>query len=199
MRVLIRMLSVVLLLLSSISAKELELDSEMPLADVKMMDVSGEKLSLKDVSGPKGTVVIFSCNTCPWVDAWEDRYVQLASTFVPKGVGFIAVNSNETYRKKGDGYTDMQARAKEKKYNFYYVLDEESQLARAFGATRTPHVFIFNAEGKLIYHGAIDDNAKNPSKVEDAYVANALDASLAGKDVAVASTKSLGCTIKFKD
>lgn len=190
----------ILLLFTAVSfAAELKLGSAIPLADVKMQDISGEKMSLNDIALENGLVVIFSCNTCPWVDLWEDRYVELAAVYQKKSVGFVAINSNEAYRSKGDGFDDMQVRAKEKGYNFYYTLDENAQLARAFGATRTPHVFVFSADGKLIYRGAIDDNAKNPKKVEEAYLATALDASLAGEAIEVASTKALGCSIKFAD
>lgn len=190
----------ILLLFAAVSfAAELELGSAIPLADVKMQDISGEKMSLNDIALENGLVVIFSCNTCPWVHLWEDRYVELAAVYQKKGLGFVAINSNEAYRGKGDGFDDMQVRAKEKGYNFYYTLDENAQLARAFGATRTPHVFVFNADGKLIYRGAIDDNAKNPEMVEEAYLATALNASLAGEAIEVASTKALGCTIKFED
>lgn len=197
MRLPMRILPAVLLLVSSLFGKELALGAGIPLADLKMLDVSGDTVSLGAVAGPNGLVVIFSCNTCPWVFAWEDRYVKLAGAYQPKGFGFVAVNPNAAYREKGDSYADMQARAKEKGYNFYYALDKDSKLARAFGATHTPHVFVFNAEGKLVYRGAIDDDAKNPDKVEEAYLADALDACLAGKPVKTTSSKALGCSIKF--
>ncbi|MFB0515755.1 MAG: thioredoxin family protein [Candidatus Neomarinimicrobiota bacterium] len=199
MRLPLKVLPVVLLLVSGIFGKELALGSGIPLADSTMLDVSGKRLSLSDIAGPEGLVVIFSCNTCPWVHAWEGRYVQLAGTYVPKGFGFVAVNSNKAYRNKGDGYADMQARAKDKGYNFYYTLDKDSRLAIAFGATHTPHVFLFDADGKLVYRGAIDDNSKHPEQVEEAYLADALDACLADKPVKKATTKALGCTIKFQD
>ncbi len=199
MRLFIRTLPAVFLLVSCVFGKELALGSSIPLADLKLQDVSEKEVSLSDARGDSGLVVIFSCNTCPWVTAWEDRYVKLATAYQPKGVGFVAVNSNEAYREKRDGYVDMQAQAKEKGYNFYYALDQDSRLARAFGATRTPHVFLFDSRGKLVYRGAIDDNSRRPAKVEEAYLADALDASLAGEPVKTASTKALGCTIKFPD
>jgi thiol-disulfide isomerase/thioredoxin len=199
MKSLVKQIPIALILLSVVFGKELELGSSIPLADLKMREVSGKELSLGEVAGSKGLVVIFSCNTCPYVVAWEDRYVELANTYQPKDVGFIAVNSNEAYRKKGDSYKDMQARAKKLGYTFYYALDEDSELAQAFGATRTPHIFVFDADKKLVYRGAIDDNANQPEKVEETYLADALDASLAGEPVKLASTKALGCTIKFED
>ena len=199
MRLFIRTLPAVFLLVSCVFGKELALGSSIPLADLKLQDVSEKEVSLSDARGDSGLVVIFSCNTCPWVTAWEDRYVKLATAYQPKGVGFVAVNSNEAYREKRDGYVDMQAQAKEKGYNFYYALDQDSRLARAFGATRTPHVFLFDSRGKLVYRGAIDDNAKRPAKVEEAYLADALDSILADRPIKTASTKALGCTIKFPD
>lgn len=197
MRLPMRILPAVLLLVSSLFGEELALGAGIPLADLKMLDVSGDTVSLDAAVGPNGLVVIFSCNTCPWVIAWEGRYVELAGAYKPKGFGFVAVNPNEAYREKGDSYADMQAHAKEKGYNFYYTLDKESKLALAFGATHTPHVFLFDSDGKLVYRGAIDDNAKEPDKVEETYLADALDAILAGKPVKTTSSKALGCTIKF--
>lgn len=199
MRLSIYALPAVLLLVSSAFCKELPLDSNIPLADLKLLDVSGKEVSLSDARGDSGLVVIFSCNTCPWVIAWEGRYVTLTSAYQPKGIHFVAVNSNEAYRNKGDSYADMQAHAKEKGYNFYYTLDKDSKLARAFGATRTPHIFLFDSKGKLVYRGAIDDNAKRPNKVKEAYLADALDAMLTGKSIETASTKAIGCSIKFTD
>ena len=192
-----RLLTTLAILLAVGRAEELSLGSSIPMPELKMPDVSGKAMSFQDVMGSEGMVVIFSCNTCPWVHRWEGRYVELASAFTPRGVGFVAVNSNEAFRTQGDSFADMQARAKAKGYNFYYTLDEASRLAREFGATRTPHVFVFNAEGQLVYRGAVDDNAHEPDKVDEAYLADALDALLAGEPIKKAATKALGCTIKF--
>ncbi len=180
-----------------VSAEELTLGSAIPLADQKMPEISGNHISLNDVAGKEGLLVIFSCNTCPWVIAWQDRYVTLASEYQPKGIGIVAVNSNEAYREKGDNLEDMQVHAKDNDYNFFYTLDENSELAKAFGATRTPHIFLFDKTGKLVYRGAIDDNARKPEKVEQTYLADALDAMLAGEVIAEPATKALGCSIKF--
>ncbi len=176
--------------------KELEIGARAPLVDLKMRDVSGKMLSLKDVAGENGLLVIFSCNTCPWVAAWEDRYLIVAQKAKELGIGMIAVNPNEAYRDRGDGFEDMQRRAKEKGYTFPYVLDEGSKLADAFGATRTPHVFLFNKDLVLVYRGAIDDNARNPEAVKHHYLLDAMEALAAGKPIPVATTRSIGCTIK---
>ncbi|MFQ6616507.1 MAG: thioredoxin family protein [Fidelibacterota bacterium] len=182
---------------SLILGAELDLGSDIPMGDVEMMDVSGERVSLQEAMGPNGLLVIFSCNTCPWVKAWEDRYLSIADAYLPKGIGMIAINSNEAFRRRGDSLKDMKGQAEEMGYDFYYTLDRDSRLARAFGATRTPHVFLFNPQGELVYRGAIDDNARNANKVKQPYLSNAIDQMLSGKPVSVTSTKALGCTIKF--
>ena len=192
-------LSMVMVTVAVLSAEELALKAEIPLADLELLDVSGEKTTLAGVKGDEGLVVIFSCNTCPWVRAWEGRYVELAATYQDRGIGFIALNSNSASRDRGENYADMQQYAKDKGYNFSYAVDEGSRLATAFGATRTPHVFIFNGEGRLVYRGAIDDNARNPDKVEQAYAALACEALLGDREPVAASTKALGCAIKYSD
>jgi len=188
-----------LLFCFGIQAKELDLGSVLPLEDVIMMDISGKKVSLGQAKGENGLLVIFSCNTCPWVIKWEDRYVELAKKYQSEGVGMIALNSNETTFESSDSMDKMKKHAKENNYNFYYARDDGSKLAREFGATRTPHVYLFNAENQLVYRGAIDDNAKNQKKVKKPYVADAIDAMLAGNTIKYASTKALGCGIKFKN
>ena len=183
--------------LTILSAKELDLGSILPLGDIKMADISGKDVSLNDAKGKNGLLVIFSCNTCPWVIAWEDRYVELADTYKDKGVGIVAINSNETQFENVDSMEEMQAHAKEQGYNFYYTMDNGSKLASEFGATRTPHIYLFDNKDKLVYRGAIDDNARKPDKVENTYLADAIDNMLAGSAIEPATTKALGCAIKF--
>ena len=183
--------------LTILSAKELDLGSKLPLGDIKMADISGKDISLNDAKGENGLLVIFSCNTCPWVIAWEDRYVELAETYKDKGVGIVAINSNETKFENVDSMEEMQEHAQENGYNFYYTMDKKSNLARAFGATRTPHIYLFDKKDKLVYRGAIDDNARKPDKVENTYLADAIDNMLAGSAIDPAATKALGCAIKF--
>ena len=183
--------------LTILSAKELDLGSILPLGDIKMADISGKDISLNDAKGKNGLLVIFSCNTCPWVIAWEDRYVELADTYKDKGVGIVAINSNETQFENVDSMEEMQAHAKEQGYNFYYTMDNGSKLASEFGATRTPHIYLFDNKDKLVYRGAIDDNARKPDKVENTYLADAIDNMLAGSAIDPTATKALGCAIKF--
>ncbi len=187
-----------ILIFSFLIGGELELGSEIPLADIKMLDISGQELSLNDIKGENGLLVIFSCNTCPWVIRWQDRYVEIANEYKDKGVGIVAINSNEAYRANDDSFEAMKEHALNNGYNFYYTVDKESKLALEFGATRTPHVFLFNGEEKLVFRGAIDDDAKNADNVEDHYLKDALNAMLAGNEIKLASTKALGCSIKFE-
>ena len=186
-----------LMLLTAAVAGELKIGSEMPLAEVKMTDVGGKNVSLKDAMGENGLLVVFSCNTCPWVNAWEDRYISVSKLSQKKGVGMIAINSNEGSRENGDGMDDMQARAKKAKYDFYYTVDEGSKLASAFGASLTPHIYLFNNKGTLVYRGAIDDNARRPKKVEKPWLMDAINAMVAGDKINTTSTKALGCSIKY--
>lgn len=169
-----------------------------PNKTVKMKNVDGRDLSVADVEGKKGTLVIFTCNACPYVKAWEERIVGLGNEYSAKGVGVIAINSNDPGIVPEDGFDTMKDRAKKRSMSFPYVVDEGSAVAKAFGATRTPEAFLFDAEGKLVYHGTVDDNFKEPDKVTKRYLKDALEAVVSGQPVPLAETKALGCGIKFK-
>ena len=174
-------LTYVFLLLGFIYSKELGLESSMPLIDYSLIKTNGEKTTLKKVMGQNGTLIIFSCNTCPWVLKWQDRYVSIAREYKKKGIGVIAVNSNVSRFDGDDSLDKMAIHANKNDYNFAYVQDPGSKLAHAFGATKTPHVYLFNDQNKLVYRGAIDDNARNKSKVDKAFLKNALDQMLEGE------------------
>lgn len=167
-------------------------------ADVKMKSTDGTMVSINEVKGKKGTLVIFTCNHCPFVIAWQDRMVELGNTYKKKGIGVIFINSNDPKVKTGDDSEGMKKMAKEHGYQFPYVVDGTSDVARHFGAKKTPDIFLFNAEGELIYHGAVDDNSRKPKEVQKTYLKDALDALLAGKPVAVKESKAVGCGIKFR-
>ncbi|MCF7803280.1 MAG: thioredoxin family protein [Candidatus Marinimicrobia bacterium] len=177
----------------------LDIGEKAPKTDVEMKNAVGEAVSISDVAGENGTLVIFSCNSCPWVQAWEERIVEMGNSFQDKGVGVILINSNDPEQKPADSFSAMKKRADEKGYDFPYVMDETSDVARAFDATRTPEAFLFNASGELVYHGTIDDNAHNPKEVEEQYLKTALEAVVNGKEVPQKKTKALGCTIKFRE
>ena len=189
----------VLIAVSSLAAQDIQqlpLGSTLPLGDVQMEDVSGRNLTLNGVKGDKGLLVIFSCNTCPWVVKWEDRYPVLQELAEVSDIGMILLNPNEDYRDKGDGMQDMILYADKAGYTLPYVLDKNHRVADAFGASRTPHVYLFDAEDRLVYVGAIDDNANSAEEVEDFYIKDAIEQLSAGQAITRASTKSIGCTIK---
>lgn len=160
--------------------------------------VDGRNHSLTDYVGKKATVVIFSCNHCPYVIAWEDRMVQTQTDYAAKGVQLLAINANDAAKYPADDFEQMKQRAKEKSFNFPYLHDESQAIARAYGAQRTPEVFLFDDKGMLRYHGVIDDNYDDPAAVKNKYLRDALDTVLSGKVPATADTMPVGCTIKWK-
>ena len=184
---------------TSLAAQDIEqlpLGSTLPLGDVSMEDISGRNLTLNGVKGDNGLLVIFSCNTCPWVIKWEDRYPVVQEIAAANDIGMILLNPNEDYRDKGDGMNDMILHAEKAGYDLPYVLDKNHRVADAFGASRTPHVYLFDSEDKLVYVGAIDDNANSAADVEEFYIKDAIEQLSAGQPITTASTKSIGCTIK---
>ena len=178
------------------SIDPLPIGSSLPNPDKKMKSISGKEVSFKDVMDKEGLLVMFSCNTCPVVRAYQSRTIEVCKYAGDKQIGVILVNSNEASRDDGDSYNDMKDYASEQGYKWPYVLDDKSDMANAFGASRTPECFLFNAEGKLVYHGAIDNNQNGPRGVTRKHLMIAMDEMLAGKDVSVKTTRSVGCTIR---
>lgn len=176
---------------------ELQIGLPMPRVDHNLIEISGENITLNDVKGENGTIIIFSCNTCPWVIKWEDRYISIAEKYQKMGIGIIAVNSNISRFEGDDSLGKMAMHASENNYNFTYAQDPKAKLAYAFGATKTPHVYLFDDKNILVYRGAIDDNARDESKVEEPFLINALDQMLAGEQITKSVSKALGCSIKF--
>lgn len=168
------------------------------LPEVKMDDVSGAKISLADVKKENGLLVMFSCNTCPFVLQWEDRFPDLKAWADKNKVGMVVLNSNHTKRDGEDSYEAMKKHAKEKGYNFYYALDDQSLIANSFGGQTTPHAFLFNSKMELVYKGAIDDSYKSAKDVKQPYLKDAIASLSSGKVVAIAETKPVGCSIKRK-
>jgi len=181
---------------------DLKIGDALPASEVKMKDVSGEMRSLKDLMGARGLLVVFSCNTCPFVvgsegsEGWEGRYPELMATGARSGVPVVLINSNEAKRDQGDSFTDMQNHYKEKGYSGSYLLDEAHKVADAFGARTTPHVFLFDKSMKLAYKGAIDDNVASAAQVKERWAFNAIANMAAGQPVDPATTRNLGCSIK---
>ena len=179
------------------SAFALSIGDKAPSTSVKMKNVDGREISIADVAGKEGTLVIFSCNHCPFVKAWQGRIASIGNAAKSKGVGVIVINSNDPASYPEDSYGEMQKRAEQLGFTFPYVVDATSDVARAFGATRTPEAFLFDKDGKLVYHGAIDDS-KNADQVTKHYLQDAVDALIAGKEVGTKETKFVGCGIKFR-
>lgn len=175
---------------------ELPIGAEMPKADVKMKDVSGKEVSLKQAAKKNGLLVMFSCNTCPWVIKNQQRTREICSYALQNDIGVVLINSNEAQRGDEDSFEAMKEYAKNQEFKWYYTVDKNSELADAFGANRTPENFLFNKEGKLVYHGAIDDNPGETDKVNRKHLREAISELLNGKDVTVKTSRSVGCSIK---
>ena len=182
----------------------LEIGASLPAYDTKMKDISGAELALADIAKENGLLVIFSCNTCPFVvgrgeksEGWEKRYNDVKSWADEANVGLVLVNSNEAKRDGDDSFEKMQQHAIDAGYDgINYVVDENHELADLFGANTTPHVFLFNNKNNLVYTGAIDDNVDSKEEVKEQYLANALTNLAAGTEISPAETKNLGCSIK---
>lgn len=163
-----------------------------------LLGVDERQHSLADYAEKPIVVVIFSCNHCPYVRAWEDRMIAIQRDYAPKGVQFLVINANDPAKYPEDDFPHMKQRAAEKGFNFPYLYDETQEIARAYGATRTPEVFVFDSSRTLRYHGAIDDNYENPAAVKHHYLREALDSVLSGAQPPVTQTPPVGCTIKWR-
>lgn len=172
--------------------------SPMPKADVKMKDISGRDISLREAQDKNGTLVIFSCNTCPFVIKNEKRIREIGAYARQSGVGVILVNSNEANRRDEESYDAMKKYAAEQQYNWYYVVDQNNEVADAFDAKRTPECFLFDSKANLVYHGAIDDNPADAAAVNRQHLKEAINELSAGKDISVKESRSVGCSIKRK-
>ncbi len=155
--------------------------------------------SLEDISKNKqATVIIFSCNHCPYVLAWEDRMIDLANTYGTREVAFVLINANDATKYPDDSFPKMQEQSRKKAYPFPYLHDEDQSVAKAYGATRTPEVFLFDKQQTLQYHGRIDDNYESPQQVHSHDLKNALESVLNGENPQTDETDPIGCTIKWK-
>lgn len=167
--------------------------------DFKLKNVDGNMVSLSDYKDAKGYIVIFTCNTCPYAVAYEDRIIALDKKYASKGYPVIAIMPNNTKIKPADNLDAMKIRAEEKGFTFPYLIDANQTIYPQYGATKTPHVYVLQKTPKgnqVKYIGAIDDNFEDPSAVNTKYVEDAVDALLAGKQVKETETKAIGCTIK---
>jgi len=175
----------------------LKIGSKIPEFDLPAVD--GKNYSLDSFSDKDVLTVIFSCNHCPYVRAYEDRIKAIQNDYFKKGVQIVAINANDSDKYEDDSFENMKQRASEKVFNFPYLRDESQEIAKAYDASHTPEVFVFDRDRKLVYHGKIDDNWKEPEKVRSNYLRDVLDELLAGQEISVPETFSIGCTIKWKN
>jgi thioredoxin-related protein len=176
----------------------LPIGAALPMADTKLQDVSGNLVMMKEVKKDNGLLVMFSCNTCPFVIKNQERTVAVCNWAQKMNIGVVVLNSNEAQRNDEDSFEAMQNYAKEQKYNWNYAVDANNAVADAFGANRTPECFLFDKDLKLVYHGAIDDNASDASNVTRNHLQEAINELAAGKTITQNSSRSVGCTIKRK-
>ena len=167
--------------------------------DFKLKNIDNKEVSLSDYKAAKGFIIAFTCNTCPYAMAYEDRIIALDKKYASQGYPVIAIMPNNTTVKPGDSFEAMQRRAKEKDYTFPYLIDADQSVYPQFGATKTPHMYVLKKtkKGNVVeYIGAIDDNYQDASAVKEKYVENAVDALLKGEEVKQKTTRAIGCTIK---
>jgi len=176
--------------------KSIEVGTAMPMSEVKMQSADKKTVALADVKTNNGLLVIYACNTCPVVVKSQERTKEMIAYAKKAGLGVVVVNSNEGKRIEGESLKDMAKYAKEQGYDVPYVLDEQSKLADAFGALRTPEVFLFDGNSILMYKGAMEDNPRTPAESKQLYLKNAIDQMSAGRVPDPSSTKSIGCNIK---
>jgi peroxiredoxin len=177
----------------------LALGKPAPLRDVAMKNVDGKDVTIASIAGKKGTLVVFACNHCPWVKMWQSRIAAIGNAALDRGIGVIAINSNDPAEYPEDSFDEMKTRAESVGYRFPYAMDASSDVARAFGATHTPEAYLFDAKGKLVYHGAVDDNARDEQAVANPWLRQAVDAVASGKPVKTAESKAMGCSIKLRE
>lgn len=169
------------------------------IEDFSLKNIDDKMVSLANYKDAKGFIITFTCNTCPYSVAYEDRLIELDKKYAAQGYPVIAINPNNPEVKAGDSFEAMKVRAKEKGFTFPYVFDEGQKVFPKFGATKTPHMYVIQNTDKghqVAYIGAIDDNYKSADAVTKKYVEAAVDALLAGEEVKVKSTKAIGCSIK---
>lgn len=199
-----RMIISLLVILGFIAASPMKNGYEVgdSAIDFKLKSTEGKMVSMADFKDAKGFIVIFDCNTCPYSKAYNSRIIGLHTKYSSKGFPVIAINANDPEQSSGDSFSDMVSYASRHGYKFPYLVDESQDVAKTYGATNTPHVFVLSKAGSgltVAYIGTIDDNARNESAVSKRYVEDAVDALLADKAVAVPKTKAIGCGIKFKN
>ena len=182
--------------------KSIKIGRKAPMTNYEMKNVSGDDYSIEKLAFENGILVVFSCNSCPFVvgnkemEGWQGRYNEIHDLCKRNKIGMVLVNSNEAKRTSADSFTEMQKHSKNQKYDAAYVMDVNSKLADAFGASTTPHVFLLDKDLKLVYKGAIDDNVKSKSSVKENWVKDAIISSGKNKPILLPETRNSGCSIK---
>ena len=174
----------------------ISINEKMPEVDFELKSVNEQWITINSQTSDNGLLVIFTCNTCPFVVMWEDRYKLVEQIAEENNIGLVYINSNYKKRKSDDSFERMQEHAKKMDYQFPYLLDEKSKLANIFGAKTTPHIFLFDNKNTLVFKGAIDDNYKEIKKVEKFYLKDAIKQLVSGSKITVSETKAVGCSIK---
>ena len=182
----------------TVTINVLPIGSYLPKAEVKMKDINGSQVTMKEAQKKNGLLVMFSCNTCPVVIKNQQRTKAIGKYALQNDIGVILLNSNEAQRNDEDSFEAMQTYAKKQDYEWYYVVDKDNIVADEFDATRTPECFLFNKELKLVYHGAIDDNPNDEESVSRHHLKEAINELLDGKEISVKESRSIGCSIKRK-
>ena len=168
-----------------------------PYVNFLLPSTDGNEVSLDMTDLGEYKLVIFSCNHCPYAQAWEDRIIKIQEKYKPNGLSILMISSNDALKYPEDSFPKMKERHKEKGFNFHYLFDETQEVAKMYGAERTPEVFLFNEIGLLKYQGTIDDNYENESEVKIKYVEEAIESLISGKDPEITQTDAVGCTIKW--
>ena len=177
----------------------IKIGDTIPKVDLPLKDISGKEITLGTALKGNGLLVMFSCNTCPYVVKNQLATKAVCSYALSKDIGVVLLNANEGQRGSDDSFEEMKAYAADQGYNWYYGVDRDNILANAFGASRTPEVYLFDKNKKLVYHGAINDNPSEPSEVKRMHLRIAMNEMIDGKAVSVAETRSVGCGIKRKN
>lgn len=166
--------------------------------DFNLPGIDENNYSLSYFNGKLGFIIIFSCNHCPYVRAYEQRIKKIQFDYQNKGVGLLCINSNDSDQYEDDSFENMKQRAADMAFNFPYLRDEDQNVAKAYGATHTPEIFLFDNQNRLVFHGKIDNNWKDETKVKSTYLRDAIEELIQGKEISVPETFTIGCTIKWK-
>ncbi|MGE5108699.1 MAG: thioredoxin family protein [Sphingobacteriales bacterium] len=194
----ISVLSIISLFAFSPMQSSLSIGGALPNPELKMKDISGKEISFKDAMKKNGLLVMFSCNTCPYVIKHQQKTKEVVEYALANNIGVMILNSNEAQRNDEDSFDAMKKYAGEQGYKWNYAVDKDSKMANAFGATMTPESFLFNKDGKLLYHGAINNKPRDPNNADKEYLKLAINEMIAGSAISQPTYPQYGCSIKRK-